>query len=188
MNTSKRTLETLSMAQQPLKKQRKVVSKQAFDSPFHIRPHLIPENEQRIVLEYLIDKLRLEMHSLNQSIKNVSEEHKVHSDNRSSRCKRRVKLPTKKLCFGINEVSRSLEHDKLALVVVFKDVQPSLLIQHFPTLCQLKKVPLCIFTLPDARLKVKKIFFLKSLICFGLKKESIDDWQTTIEFIRSKIS
>ena len=47
------------------------------------------------------------------------------------------------LAVGLNQVTRALERDEAAIVVLCRSLKPQLLSQHIPVLCHQKQVPLC---------------------------------------------
>eukprot|EP01129_Flabellula_baltica_P002695 TRINITY_DN12519_c0_g1_i1.p1 TRINITY_DN12519_c0_g1~~TRINITY_DN12519_c0_g1_i1.p1 ORF type:complete len:209 (-),score=42.52 TRINITY_DN12519_c0_g1_i1:10-558(-) len=69
---------------------------------------------------------------------------------------------------GINSVTKAIEKDLLDVVVVAKETEPSILVQHFPTMCYLKGVKLC--PLPMGSEEMGRLFDLPSVAAFGFKK------------------
>lgn len=88
-------------------------------------------------------------------------------DEKDTSVSAQVKQIRSELVFGLNQVTRGLEHDALKLVLVSKDIQASLVIQHLPVLAQLHRVPLCVLTLTSEQLGA--IFGLRTVIAMGVK-------------------
>jgi len=72
------------------------------------------------------------------------------------------------IVLGINGVTKSLEKNKLALVVVCKQIEPPRVLAHLPVLCALKgNIPLC--PLGDSSHTLGQYFGLKSVLALGFK-------------------
>lgn len=68
---------------------------------------------------------------------------------------------------GINAVTRAIEKNTVALVILSKKVQSSIVIQHVPSLCYLANVPLCSLGCESSELG--KILGLSRAIAIAIK-------------------
>jgi ribosomal protein L7Ae-like RNA K-turn-binding protein len=78
-----------------------------------------------------------------------------------------VKQIRSELVFGLNQVTRGLEKESLKLVIVSKDIQAQIVIQHLPVLAQLHHTPLCLLDLSSEELGA--VFGLRTVIAVGVK-------------------
>ena len=90
---------------------------------------------------------------------------KISSDDDSMSTQ--VKQIRSELVFGLNQVTRELEQASLKLVIVSKDIQAQLVIQHLPVLAQLHHIPLCLLDISSEELG--GIFGLRTVIAVGVK-------------------
>lgn len=74
------------------------------------------------------------------------------------------------LLVGVNAVTAALESDTVGVVIIPKDdVRPFIMIQHFPTMCRWRQVPLV--TLPPGSSEILRAKLgLKTLVVMALPK------------------
>jgi len=164
-----------------LKKGKQPTFKQVFDSPYTVHwPNVSDENRNFIVEQLTSDlsnyiavppKKTISMEERKKLTKEEkkqlkAERKKMQKERRRIEKEQKKKLPPS-MCFGINEVTRGLEREKLRLVIVCKDVQPLILIQHLPVLAKIKGVPLC--PLSNSTAHFAKLFGMRSIVAFGFK-------------------
>jgi ribonuclease P/MRP protein subunit RPP38 len=82
-----------------------------------------------------------------------------------------VKQIRSELVFGLNQVTRGLEKESLKLVIVSKDIQAQIVIQHLPVLAQLHHTPLCLLDLSSEELGA--VFGLRTVIAVGVKNKAV---------------
>lgn len=70
---------------------------------------------------------------------------------------------------GVNEVTKGLERDELHLVVLARDVAPSVLVTHVPILCFLKCVKLIV--MPGEGVEIGQLFGVRRVLAFGIPKK-----------------
>ncbi len=87
-----------------------------------------------------------------------------HQDDSASA---QVKQIRSELVFGLNQVTRGLEKESLKLVIVSKDIQAQIVIQHLPVLAQLHHTPLCLLDMSSEELGA--VFGLRTVIAVGVK-------------------
>lgn len=78
-----------------------------------------------------------------------------------------VKQIRSEFVFGLNQVTRGLEKESLKLVIVSKDIEAQIVIQHLPVLAQLHRTPLCLLDVSSEELGA--IFGLRTVIAVGVK-------------------
>lgn len=86
---------------------------------------------------------------------------------------KRLRQKPEGLVCGVNEVTRALEKDKLELVVVCRDIVPSIMISHIPGLCFINSAKLVV--LPGNGTDIGTILGTKRLIGFGIRRRGKDD-------------
>jgi ribosomal protein L7Ae-like RNA K-turn-binding protein len=88
------------------------------------------------------------------------------------------------LALGLNEVTRALEKGIARLVVVCRDVQPPVLVQHLPILAQQRDVPICL--LPTSPYTLAHLFGLRTLIAFAFKNVANSKYDELMKFISAR--
>ncbi|GJQ14134.1 hypothetical protein GpartN1_g5925.t1 [Galdieria partita] len=77
------------------------------------------------------------------------------------------------LVFGFNQVTRMAERGELEAIFVTRDVEPDILIQHFPWLCTFHDILL--FPMQSSSMqRIRGIFALRSLLVMGLRRSMSD--------------
>lgn len=84
---------------------------------------------------------------------------------------KKCKKPSGLLC-GINEVTKALENDHVDIVVVSRDVVPSILVSHLPVLCYLKSAKLVV--MPGNGAEMGEILGTRRLLTFAIKRDARD--------------
>lgn len=75
------------------------------------------------------------------------------------------------LIIGINEVTKGLEQDKLALVVLARDVLPSIVVSHIPVLCFTQKAKLVL--VPGDGSAIGAAFGMRRMLAFAIAKTTV---------------
>jgi ribonuclease P/MRP protein subunit RPP38 len=76
----------------------------------------------------------------------------------------------KGLAVGLNQVTRALERDEAAIVILCRSLKPQLLSQHIPVLCHQKGVPLC--AIYDLSSKLGDTLGCRRLSAFAIRRPS----------------
>ncbi|GJD05664.1 hypothetical protein Gasu2_01200 [Galdieria sulphuraria] len=75
------------------------------------------------------------------------------------------------LVFGFNQVTRMAERGELEAIFVTRDVEPDILIEHFPWLCISRDILL--FPMQSSNMqRIRGTFELHSLLVMGLRRSS----------------
>jgi len=96
-----------------------------------------------------------------------------------------IPSPSASLALGLNAVTRNLEKNNLAVVILSKKIQPSVLVQHIPVLCYQFNVPLC--PIDEDSASLGKLVGLKKLIALGFKNDAIEHKQAVQKLIKFAI-
>ncbi|EKX39777.1 hypothetical protein GUITHDRAFT_114025 [Guillardia theta CCMP2712] len=100
-------------------------------------------------------------------------------------------------CVGLNEVTRALERDKLALVIVCKDSKPSFIVHHLLAAAAVRNTVIC--SIGETSLSLGELFGYPSALAVGFfkdeflqeqacerNKEAYDEFMTIVQFLRSR--
>lgn len=74
------------------------------------------------------------------------------------------------LFVGVNEVTKGLERGQVATVLLARDVSPSLLISHIPTLCYTQDASLVV--IPGDGTELGQVFGIRRVLTIGVRKEA----------------
>jgi len=80
-------------------------------------------------------------------------------------------LNKSQLVLGVNDVTKGLEDDTLKAVIIAKEDVKHILIQHFPTMCRWRSVPLVTLP-PGSSDSLKTQLGLKSLVVMAFSRSS----------------
>lgn len=109
---------------------------------------------------------------------------KQSTDNQTESTRKTNRVKPQGLVLGLNEVTKKLERNELALAVVARDVLP-VLISHIPVLCFLKNVKLVFVQNIGTELAV--VFGSRTVIAFGLTKDAVERGSGDISSAASRL-
>ncbi|XP_015109047.1 ribonuclease P protein subunit p38 [Diachasma alloeum] len=90
-----------------------------------------------------------------------------------------------KMCLGVNAVTRALERDSLASVLVDSNVEPLIMIKHVVTMCQNKNLPVILVPFLKSSTSQRLGFASAAL---GLRKSWIEDRTSDFYKLHANIS
>ena len=86
----------------------------------------------------------------------------------------------KKICFGINEVTKGLEKDQLRLVPVCRSCKPEMLTQHLIGLAVSRNCAVSVIS--NLSLTLCPLLKISSLMALGVKVSYTYSWPSSIQF------
>lgn len=89
------------------------------------------------------------------------------------------------LALGLHAVTKALEKNKLEVVIVCKDAEPTRLVQHIPVQAFLTDTPLVVLG-GDLSLRLGAIFGIRTVIALGIKKRIEHQHGELVEFLKAK--
>ncbi|XP_028282052.1 ribonuclease P protein subunit p38 [Parambassis ranga] len=191
----------------PAKKEMKrhIQAKTSFNSPFNLKWGPLPQETMHFILKTLSDKL-LSVGLEKKEVKGFRPWRKKKEQNPAATSEPGPEISQdtqvchsskngwtnlaarRQLAIGINEVTKALERNELALLLVCKSVKPKHMTNHLIALSATRGVPAC--QVPRLSQSVSEPLGLKSVLALGFRQCSSKDnevFSDTVDAIKTKV-